>query len=207
MEPSQPWADQAIQALEIEHLNQAEHVRRRRDWTKQHGLAVQTEAAKPSRQRHHPRQARKESSDPGRRIAPSTWRRRKGLTTADRDCLAEAQDRRCCYCGCRMDGGGNERGAPTFEHGAAFSPRIPTTSTPSSSLAASAMSSAGEDQGRESDALSGAMRVIVEAAVVVVTSVILNLIATIIGMLGAYLIGITALVVGVCALGGAHEHQ
>jgi hypothetical protein len=38
MEPSQPWADQAIQALEIEHLNQAEHVRRRRDWTKQHGL-------------------------------------------------------------------------------------------------------------------------------------------------------------------------
>jgi hypothetical protein len=45
VEASQSWADQAIQALEIEHPKQAAYVQRRRDWTKQYGFAMQPEPA------------------------------------------------------------------------------------------------------------------------------------------------------------------
>lgn len=33
-----------------------------------------------------------------------------------RDRLSEAQNHRCCYCFCRMDGVGEEDNAPTIEH-------------------------------------------------------------------------------------------
>lgn len=46
-----------------------------------------------------------------RRRRPSyAWR------TSTRDRLAEAQNHRCCYCLCRMDGSGHDPDAPTLEH-------------------------------------------------------------------------------------------
>ncbi len=41
---------------------------------------------------------------------PSSLRRKIKLR------LSEAQNWRCCYCGIRMEGSGNEDNAPTFEH-------------------------------------------------------------------------------------------
>jgi hypothetical protein len=38
------------------------------------------------------------------------------LPSALRDRLAEQQNWRCCYCGVRMDGKGDDPDAPTFEH-------------------------------------------------------------------------------------------
>jgi hypothetical protein len=46
MQPSQSWADQAIQAVEIEHPKQAAYALRRREWTKQYVSATQLEADK-----------------------------------------------------------------------------------------------------------------------------------------------------------------
>jgi 5-methylcytosine-specific restriction endonuclease McrA len=44
------------------------------------------------------------------------WEERKVLTPALRNRLAEAQNWRCCYCGIRMMGEGQDHDAPTFEH-------------------------------------------------------------------------------------------
>lgn len=43
-------------------------------------------------------------------------RRATRLTPELRNRMAEAQNWRCCYCGCRMEGSGHEPNAPSFEH-------------------------------------------------------------------------------------------